>query len=255
MYPLRRDIARSFSRSAQTYDAGGDFHRMVARKVVDEVLATGASTNRVLEIGVHTGVQTELLLASIPQPELLVLMDIQRGGLNTLSTKGLEGQKVCADGEYLPFASQSFDLIVSGSTFQWYSDWKNSVEKTLSLLKPGASLVFSQFIEPSLEPLKSVFSSLGRPASFLPLLNEDTLYGEAESFGLCSWQKVEQTWYFSSMNSLVAFLRSMGIHASSNRSQPLRRSELVQLHDLIEGYREEQGIPLKLCAGIVTVKV
>lgn len=68
---------------------------------------------------------------------------------------------LAADGETLPFAGNSFDLLLSSSAMQWYSAPEKSIPETFQVLKPGGRFSIAIFIKGTLRELEDVSSRTG----------------------------------------------------------------------------------------------
>ncbi|MBF0199471.1 MAG: methyltransferase domain-containing protein [Planctomycetes bacterium] len=276
----KRDIAKRFATSVKSYDGHSDFHQKIAEALALKAIRPLSSAKSILEIGCHTGVQTRALKKHIRPDCLYTLLDMHAGAQNKLKEHNLHFPFICADGEALPFAPASFDLIVSGSTFQWFKNWSTALQGILTTLRPGGSLIFSQFLAPSLEPLKSAFGSIGRTSSFLRLLSESELVQACKELkqaeltqannelieseltqanNKLSQQKfgievVDARKDFEDFSELTSYLRAMGVQASPNSARPLKRSELNQVRLFLDEERQGKHYHLQLCAGIVEIK-
>ena len=98
----------------------------------------------VLEIGCHEGLLSEKILGEL-KPKNFIPSDVK------VPKNNLDGFQ-CFSGENLPFSEESFDLIISGGTFQWFDELERSLHSMVSLLKPGGVLSFSIFLEGSMSP-------------------------------------------------------------------------------------------------------
>jgi malonyl-CoA O-methyltransferase len=165
---------------------------------------------------------------------------------------------VLADGERLPFGPETFDLILSGSTFQWYGNWEPSLKKTYQSIKPQGVLAFSQFCYPSLEPLKSISESLGRSQSFLPLMEYDEILGSlSKTFqgAPLKSQCLERCLYFDTPRSVFDHLRALGVTANGANHRPWTASQWRKACDALEKERVVEGIPLRYCIGLYWLMV
>ncbi|ATJ91376.1 methyltransferase [Acetobacter senegalensis] len=61
---------------------------------------------------------------------------------------------VCADEEWLPFAPQSFDLVVANLSLHWINDLPGTLSQIRQILKPDGLFLASVPILPTLRPLK-----------------------------------------------------------------------------------------------------
>ncbi len=111
----RADIGREFAASIGTYNAKAGFHFQIAHTLAKRVAELGKSFTTVLEIGYHTGMQTEAMLSVMQSDSRLILLDIHKTGKGATESLVLPETYLLmkADGEDLPIQDNSFDLIYS----------------------------------------------------------------------------------------------------------------------------------------------
>jgi SAM-dependent methyltransferase len=101
---------------------------------------------RSLEIGAGTGYFT-LNMMRAGLIEQATCTDISPGMLATLSANaqrlGLEVQTVSADAERLPFADESFDLVLGHAVLHHIPDLARAFEELARVLAPGGTLLFA----------------------------------------------------------------------------------------------------------------
>jgi SAM-dependent methyltransferase len=158
----------------------------------------------------------------------------------------------------LPFQGLDFDLIVSGATFQWYENWEASIGATLSLLKPGGVLLFSQFISPTMELMRRCAARIGRDQSFLGMMShhqvQERLAGLSHGQVLSRVELVERTRYFTTIQGVRSYLKDLGVGGSGCPERPWSRREYKAWSAHMEEGREPQGLPLEFSAGIYLLR-
>ncbi|NJP05223.1 MAG: class I SAM-dependent methyltransferase [Chloroflexaceae bacterium] len=107
----------------------------------------------ILEIGCSAGGRSSAWVERY-QPERLVGIDIGQefvasAGLFT-AARGINADFLCSVGEYLPFASNSFDAILTQDTFEHVQNVEQVLRECYRVLKPGGRLmvVFPNFFHP-----------------------------------------------------------------------------------------------------------
>ncbi len=243
-------IARDFARSAAAYGEP-PFHALLARRLAAMVLKGDRRFSSVLEIGFHTGLQTRALRQAFAPGGRLVLSDLHAAGRGCLGEALPPGAiLVMADGERPPFRHDSFDLVYAGGVFQWFSDAPVALESLLKLLKPGGWLAFSQFLEPSLEPLKAAFREAGEGGRFLPLFAEREWRGMIGRHRVLDSALADETHFYPRLAFLMAALRALGATASPLRARRIPRAACEHIRGAMERDRGPAGLPLRLCAGL-----
>jgi ubiquinone/menaquinone biosynthesis C-methylase UbiE len=148
-----RDVnTRYHDVAADHYDAkwGIDFGDVGLEQVGAKVRkALGAGPERYersLEIGSGTGYFTLNMLRAGLIGEA-TCTDISAGMLATLSANaerlGLEVETVAADAERLPFANESFDLVLGHAILHHIPDLPRAFEEFARVLAPGGTLLFA----------------------------------------------------------------------------------------------------------------
>ncbi|PLX69434.1 MAG: hypothetical protein C0603_00465 [Denitrovibrio sp.] len=140
---MKVHIKRSFDSSCSTYDESCDIQRMVASHLAGQI--TGKHTD-ILEIGTGTGIFTSELASKYVDASV-TCVDVAHSLLAEARVKHPKNRYVCADAERLPMAGQSFDLIASSSTLQWFGKPEKSIPNMLSNLISGGQFAFSVFVD------------------------------------------------------------------------------------------------------------
>ncbi|MBF0244198.1 MAG: methyltransferase domain-containing protein, partial [Planctomycetes bacterium] len=251
----RRRLGASFSASRKTYDAAAEFHLRLAQRLSSRVRELQQNFARALEIGTHTGLQTTCMLPCLQKEGTLITSDIYK--VDAPEIAALDSRRhlrlVCS-GEALPFRRETFDLIFSGSVFQWFEDWDESMDALISNLECGGILAFSQFLAPSLEPLRSLFAEVGESARFVELAHEEAWRARLSRFTVLSVDVLHHTFHFDTPRDLFNWMKRVGIRVSAERDRPLGKAALKEIVAALETQRDAEGVPLHLCAGAVLIR-
>jgi SAM-dependent methyltransferase len=104
--------------------------REMTQRLADRLLDISRVFPRMLDLGAHHGLLAEYL----PEKSgvsLLVQSDLSAGMIDSAS-----GLRLVADEEFLPFASDSFDAIVSVGSLHWVNDLPGALVQIRQALKP-----------------------------------------------------------------------------------------------------------------------
>ncbi len=181
-YEERRSrIASSFGAAAD-YDAHSELQREIARQLAELIerypLPCGDEPPRIMEIGCGTGHLSELLARRWPAA-FMMLTDLSPSMLERCQARlaGLQGERrfTVMDGEAPIALPGSFDLIASSMTFQWFESLKGSVERLLTLLKPGGLLAFATPGAETFPEWREAHRALGLTPGALPFPSEAEL--------------------------------------------------------------------------------
>lgn len=130
----RRAWRRHRERAAQ--QGCTDFlHAEIADRIVDRLGDVGRQFRVALDLGSHCGALSRAL-ALRPGVERLVAVEPAVTFL-----RQVDGERVAADPELLPFAEHSFDLVVSALTLHWVADLPGALVQLRRALKPDGLLL------------------------------------------------------------------------------------------------------------------
>lgn len=126
----RKLLASRRERALKKRVAGADFLlKAVVRDLEDRLAAVNRQFERALDLGGHTGLTSDMLVR-IGKIDQVVRADIQSGDFRE------RGPSLVADEESLPFAPDSFDLVVSALVLQWTNDLPGTLLQIRKCLKP-----------------------------------------------------------------------------------------------------------------------
>jgi malonyl-CoA O-methyltransferase len=161
---VKHGIRRNFARRAATYDAHAQMQRFMADELLRRIGQVASQARSILEIGCGTGYLTKEL-RRLNHEARLVAIDLDVALIQEARQK-LNGDPLTAwlvaDGETL--ARGRFDLIISNSTFQWFSEPGETLQRYWDRLTPGGCLAFAAMGPKTFQELAA---SLKRAASEL----------------------------------------------------------------------------------------
>ena len=153
--PHDRDVG-AFDKRARGYEKGwlGGLHRDISDKVADIALASNRQPEQVLDIGCGTGYLLRKLSSQLPDAELCGIDPAPQmvEVASAFASKNLSFETGVA--EALPFPESSFDLVVSTTSFDHWTDQRAGIAEIARVLRPSGRLVladlFSVFLVPTL---------------------------------------------------------------------------------------------------------
>jgi malonyl-CoA O-methyltransferase len=200
-------VASRFNRSAETYDDHCRVQRLMADRLV-VCLEGVAAPARILELGCGTGYLTSLLASRFPASKIVALDFAER--MVEVARNRVRGSLVdldVADAESADFDPESFDLIVSNATIQWFDTPAGSLARLASALRSGGLMLHSTFGPGTFAELRSVLRTDGlplRPADRWRSMLQDA----GLTAGLCTTGRVTVT--YPSAAGFLAELRATG---------------------------------------------
>jgi ubiquinone/menaquinone biosynthesis C-methylase UbiE len=152
-----RDIA-AFNQRAPSYEEGwlGRLHHDIANLAADLALACSPPPRRILDVGCGTGYLLRELavrapdaveLAGIdPAPSMIAMARAAAGDDRLRFSAGVA--------EQLPYPGEAFDLVLSTTSFDHWTDQQAGLTECARVLEPGGRLVladqFSAWLLPTL---------------------------------------------------------------------------------------------------------
>lgn len=100
---------------------------------------------RVLDCGIGTGALSQALGRVAPMPFELHGVDIAPGMLRqaerNLGGSGISGRLLCADARALPFADNSFDMVMSAHMLEHFADPGQALAEMVRVVRPGGTIL------------------------------------------------------------------------------------------------------------------
>lgn len=154
-----RDVA-AFQERAPGYEEGwlGRLHHEIADRTVSLALSRVPGPGRVLDVGCGTGYLLRQLAERCPGTAQLAGVDAAPAMIEAAEAaagRG-DGRLVFRVGtaERLPWDAESFDLVVSSTSFDHWVDQQAGLSECIRVLSPGGTLVlvdqFSLWLAPTL---------------------------------------------------------------------------------------------------------
>jgi len=157
----RAAVRQAFERAAATYDSAAVLQRKVADELLGRLDLMSLQPQRILDLGCGTGYCARSLQKRYGKARVFGL-DLAHGMACVAKKHAgwLSHQHfTCGDAETLPFASDSFDLVVSSLALQWCEPDPAFTEMA-RVLKPGGVLLFASFGPDTLTELRQAWKEV-----------------------------------------------------------------------------------------------
>lgn len=142
----RQRVQSSFHKGADAYDG----HTPVQQRVLQNLLQQAVRhlnlpAQRVLDIGCGTGRLLELI-SQVSSDAVLSGLDLAQNMLDRAAERLPATVRLTqGDAEQLPFAAESFSLVLSSSTFQWLGCLDRCFGEVHRVLEPDGRFLFALF--------------------------------------------------------------------------------------------------------------
>lgn len=206
-------IAKNFSRGSKTYDEAAQVQLAEAKELVASALPYLKKDSRILDLGSGTS-----FIAKGLSTYDITEVDISAEMLAAWHDRPSNITAIQADFENLPFAENSFDLIISSFALHWISDFEKNFSRFFSLLKPNGVLAFCLPTQGSLPEL--VAFNINEFPSNSVIKNALKKSGFHEKFFV---EKITQQ-NFQTRNEALKFLKRIGANSPAKTKLPLKRS-------------------------------
>jgi malonyl-CoA O-methyltransferase len=203
-------VAAQFSKAADTYDKVAFVQQEIGRRLLSRLEYMRLKPQAILDIGAGTGTLTQALQNRYPE-STVVGLDMALGMAQALQKK-TKLPSICADMHRLPFASNTFDLIVSNCTLQWSTDPKQFFSACQYALKPNGVLLLTTFGPDTLKELRTAFQQ----ASNTPHVHD---FMDMHELGDCCLKlgfldpvldREDLTVFYQKLNTLLKDLKKLG---------------------------------------------
>ena len=152
-----RDV-KAFDDRAATYESGrhGQLHKDISERVIVLALSRVPAPSRVLDVGSGTGYVLRQLAARLPHATEFTGVDAAPSMVEVASDSATDKRLRFQQGmaERLPVADAAYDLIVSTTSFDHWTDQAAGLRECARALKPGGTLIltdqFSNLLWPTL---------------------------------------------------------------------------------------------------------
>ena len=129
-------------------------HRDIAARTADLALSSSDDPRRVLDVGCGTGLLLRLLAARLPEAERLLGIDAAAGMIAAAKSVANDSRLTFSEGfaENLPYPDETFDLVVSSTSFDHWEDQGAGLDECARVLASSGHLVLTDLFSPLLVP-------------------------------------------------------------------------------------------------------
>lgn len=205
-------VGERFGAAMPHYNDIASVQSHVARTMSEHIMS--CSDIDVLEIGAGAGLLTGLVQERVSDSRIMTvdLVDVPIASVN-----GNKIRRVASDGELLvqTIDNNSFDLIVSSSTMQWFNSPRRFVREIYRLLRPGGTALLSTYGSETFRELREVSTAISLP--YRPIDCKDI-----KAQGAVVSERTEMILQqFDSPRDALSHLRNTGVNAVSRDRLPV----------------------------------
>lgn len=249
--PRQKRIHDSFKRSKDTYEEEARVQREVRERLLELVsLHTPGRFHSALEVGCCTGALSEGFCRQF---------FLKRYVVNDLVTSFCEASRLrivhlCQEVDTLPgdiehlAVSETFEMIISSSTFQWLHDLRLCLSRLAALLEPNGYLVFAMFGPGTMVQFKEL---VGIGLDYTP--QAKVLEWLATDFELIWSETRHYRQFFSSGREVLHHIKRTGVGGAGELVwTPQRLLDFERRYH--QSFATPEGLPLDYAADFVVAK-
>ncbi|MEF9951025.1 MAG: malonyl-ACP O-methyltransferase BioC [Clostridium sp.] len=236
----KNQVKLHFSKNAKSYDQYAVVQKNMANALLSQIKISKNTSINILEIGCGTGYLTNMLINYFPSGNITAI-DIAEGMINEAkkNTSSININFKCCDIEEVNL-NDTYDLIISNATFQWFNNLNSTINKLYRLLNENGVLLFSTFGENTFNELHSSYK---KASLELNMPN----YSCGQDFLSCNTLKniilrttntkptineYTETHYFPSCSEFFKSIKKVGASNSNTSNRCLSPSYLKKVIDI-----------------------
>lgn len=241
-------VALSFSRAAQRYDAAAVLQQEIGRRLIGRLDFVKINVETIMDLGASTGYFIQPLNERYVGTKILAV-DIAEGMLRYMQVRADTFEQVdfvCADAQYLPFASKTVDLVFSNLMLQWCPDVIRVFKEVQRVLKPGGLFIFSTLGPDTLYELRHSWSQVDAYQHVNQFIDMhdlgDALLASDLQDPVMDMEYMTVT--YSKVDGLLRDLRDLGANqvVGNRRLGLLGRGHYQAFVEAYEHFRDENGV-------------
>lgn len=243
----RQQARRAFEKAADGYDEAAVLQQEIGRRLLERLDVIHCDPGRILDLGAGTGACARSLMQRYPLADIIAL-DIAHAMLRKTQARIGDTRYltcVCADGERLPFADNSFDFIFSNLMLQWCTELIPVFTELRRVLRPGGLLLFTSFGPDTLMELRASWSDVDdytHVNSFIDMHNVgDALVTTRWAEPVIDAERITVT--YREVGTLMQDLKHIGAH-NVTRQRPRGLTGRQRMNKMIAAYEQfrEDGV-------------
>lgn len=151
----KREVADHFKRSIASYDDNAIAQKMIVDKLFQilESFHLDYTPKKILEIGCGTGILTARLRKLFPDSELSINDLVEELCVYTTKKLQIVDRYLAGDIEQIDLCDK-YDLIISSSTFQWFTHPESTFKKLYRHMSANSIMLFSTFGKENLSEIR-----------------------------------------------------------------------------------------------------
>lgn len=250
----KEQVKLHFSKNASTYIQYAHVQKKMKDTLIEFMFESNLDIDHVkniLEIGCGTGYLSSTLIELFPFAHITAV-DIAPGMINEIKSKFKNNSVdfICGDIEEMEL-NQTFDIIISNATFQWFNDMPLTMKKLYSALNQDGIFCFSTFGKTTFYELNECFEKTRQAMSIQePIYPGQSFYSLKELSTLCKasirnensvdeiFVENKETFQYEYFNNCKDFFYSIKKIGANNSNKNSRCTSPTFIKNVINYYDE-----------------
>lgn len=223
----KQNVVKKFEKTLSSYEENAIVQKELADTILYLLKGTGKNFENILEIGGGSGMLTRKLKDNYPESSLRAL-DIVKG----CQYPGVEIYEGDAESVMRNIPSNTFDLVISGSTFQWFHSPYRCLAEVYRVVKEKGVFAFSTYLTGT---FKEISDLSGQGLLYLKAHEWESVIKKV-GFEIETIKLKPVTLYFEKISDVFSHLRSTGVNSLAGRNR-----KVGEMKELMRNYPINNG--------------
>jgi len=243
-------VAASFDKAANDYHHTALLQQEIGERLVERLADISLNATNIVDLGCGTGFVMQKLAQYHPKSQIFGV-DIARHMLQQAqkhAPRWFSNQHfICANAEFLPFADNSIDLVISNLMLQWCGDFTAVLKECQRVLSPKGVLLFSTLGPDTLKELRESWAQVDKHHHVNEFVNIYQLGDALFNLGMKD-PVMDIDWITECDPDGMDIMRQVKIigahHVNAGRAKGLRGKQgLQKMLNYYEKFRITEGLP------------
>lgn len=156
-----KTVLNNINKRSSYFNKSSFFYQEIGNRLIDRLQICKLRPDTILDLGCKTGYMSTLLHKKYPDAEIYSLeLSNEMLGKFKVNTNQKLNRKLCTSYTNLPFANDSFDLVVSNLQLHWNNDFQIVLNACQRVLSKHGLLMFSALGMQSFTELRAAWSAI-----------------------------------------------------------------------------------------------
>ena len=227
----KQNVVKRFGKALFSYEENAEVQKGLADAILDSLKKTGKIYSNILEIGGGSGILTRKLKKDYPNSSMISL-DIVKGN----PYPGVEIWEGDAESVLKNMPPNNFDLVISGSTVQWFHSPYRFIVEVYRVLKEKGVFAFTTYLPGTYREISDL---TGSGLLYLTSGNWESMVRKA-GFEIETISQNTITLYFDKVGDVFSHLRATGVNGITGKNR-----KIGEIKEIMRNYPRENGkLPL-----------